>query len=90
MLPVRLFTLLLVAVAVLLAAPTAHADTPLGPARHVPCPVPTDDPARYEGGHAPFRCRFAVTDPNGRVSGAWRDGPRSTTTQTASSPCSAT
>lgn len=67
MLPVRLFTVLLVAVGVLLAAPTAHADTPLGPARHVPCPIPTDDPARYEGGHAPFRCRTAVTDPNGLV-----------------------
>jgi hypothetical protein len=33
----------------------------------LPCPVPTDDPARYEGVNAPFRCRFAVVDPNGLV-----------------------
>ena len=32
-----------------------------------PCPVPTDDPARYEGANAPFRCRSAITDPNGLV-----------------------
>ena len=33
----------------------------------VPCPVPTDDPARYEGQDAPFRCHSAVADPNGLV-----------------------
>jgi hypothetical protein len=33
----------------------------------VPCPVPTDDPARYEGPKAPYRCLFAVADPNGLV-----------------------
>jgi hypothetical protein len=52
---------------VLLAAPPAHAGTPLGPPRYVPCPVPTDDPSRYAGGHGPFRCRSAVTDPNSLV-----------------------
>ena len=33
----------------------------------VPCPVPTDDPARYQGADAPFRCHSAITDPNGLV-----------------------
>lgn len=33
----------------------------------MPCPVPTDDPARYEGAHSPFRCHSAFTDVNGLV-----------------------
>lgn len=47
--------------AAVVAMPPAVADP------YVPCPVPTDDPARYEGPHAPFRCHFAVADPNGLV-----------------------
>jgi hypothetical protein len=45
----------------------AGATVPDRVARYVPCPVPTDDPARYVGPHAPFRCHFAVADPNGLV-----------------------
>jgi hypothetical protein len=56
--------LLLAAVVVAVAPAAADAD---GPARYVPCPVPTDDPARYEGEFAPFRCLFAVADPDGLV-----------------------
>jgi hypothetical protein len=29
--------------------------------------VPTDDPARYAGPNAPFRCHSAIADPNGLV-----------------------
>lgn len=68
--PARWYPLAAVLVAVvvgLLAAPQAHAEAPLEPPRYVPCPAPTDEPGRYEGGHAPFRCRSAVMDPNGLV-----------------------
>ena len=61
---------LLVIVAVAVGAMTlavAGAAVPDDVARYVPCPVPTDDPARYEGQHAPFRCHSAVADPNGLV-----------------------
>jgi hypothetical protein len=59
---------LLVAVAVVAMTPAvAGAAVPDDGARYVPCPVPTNDPARYEGQHAPFRCHSAVTDPNGLV-----------------------
>jgi hypothetical protein len=57
-----------VAVAVVAMTPAvAGAAVPEDVVRYVPCPVPTDDPARYEGEHAPFRCHFAVADPNGLV-----------------------
>jgi hypothetical protein len=62
-----LLAVLFAGVAALFAVSPAHAATPLGPPRYVPCPVPTDEPDRYAGGHAPFRCRSAVTDPNGLV-----------------------
>jgi hypothetical protein len=52
------FLPVLVAVAALTPAATGAA---------VPCPVPTDDPARYEGAHAPFRCHSAFSDVNGLV-----------------------
>src|SRR5688500_20037735 len=59
---------LLVAVAVIAMTPAvAGAAVPDDGARYAPCPVPTDDPARYEGEHAPFRCHSAVTDPDGLV-----------------------
>ena len=59
------YLLVFVAVAVVAMTPAvAGADDV---ARYVPCPVPTDDPARYEGEHAPFRCHSAVTDPDGLV-----------------------
>lgn len=67
MLLVRTFAVLVAMVVVLIAASQAHADTPLGPARYVPCPIPTDDQMRYDGPYAPFRCRAAVTDPHGLV-----------------------
>ena len=67
MLLVRLSVVLAAVVAALLTAPAAHAQTPLGPARHVPCPVPTDDPARYAPANAAFGCRTAVADPDGLV-----------------------
>jgi hypothetical protein len=68
--PRRLIRCLLVLVGVAVVAMTpavAGAAEPDRVARYVPCPVPTDDPARYEGPHAPFRCHFAVADPNGLV-----------------------
>lgn len=52
---------------VLIGATLAVLTTPAIAAAAVPCPVPTDDPARYEGANAPFRCHFAVVDPNGLV-----------------------
>jgi hypothetical protein len=52
---------------VAMTSPVAGAAVPDDGARHAPCPVPTDDPARYEGEHAPFRCHSAVTDPDGLV-----------------------
>jgi hypothetical protein len=55
---------LLVAMAV---ATTPAAAVPGGGARYVPCPVPTDDPARYAELNAPFRCHSAIADPNGLV-----------------------
>jgi hypothetical protein len=61
---------LLVFVGVVVVAMTpaiAGATVPDRVARNVPCPAPTDDPARYVGPHAPFRCHFAVADPNGLV-----------------------
>ena len=64
---IRIPVVLAAVVAALLTAPVAHAETPPGPARQVPCPVPTDDPARYVGASAAFRCRIAVTDPDGLV-----------------------
>jgi hypothetical protein len=54
-----LFVLIGVAVVALMTPAVAGAA--------VPCPVPTDDPARYEGANAPFRCHSAITDPNGLV-----------------------
>ena len=56
----------LVGIAVAMTPAVAGA-TPGGIARYVPCPVPTDDPARYAGPNAPFRCHSAITDPNGLV-----------------------
>jgi hypothetical protein len=54
------FLLLLVGVAVAVLTP--------GAARvAVPCPIPTDEPARYEGAKAPFRCHSAFADRNGLV-----------------------
>jgi hypothetical protein len=49
------------------AAPTASADTPVGPARYVPCPGATGDATRYAGPAAPFLCHSAVVDPAGNV-----------------------
>jgi hypothetical protein len=63
----RFFAVLAVVIVALSATPEANAETPLGPAQYVPCPVPTDDPAMYGGANAAFRCRTAVTDPDGLV-----------------------
>jgi hypothetical protein len=52
---------------VLIGATLAVLTTPAIAAAAVPCPVPTDDPARYEGANTPFRCHFAVVDANGLV-----------------------
>jgi hypothetical protein len=52
---------------VLIGAAVVALTTPAVAGAAVRCPVPTDDPARYEGANAPFRCHFAVTDPNGLV-----------------------
>lgn len=52
----------------LVAMPGAGgAEPPAHPPRSVPCPVPTDDPARYPGASAPYRCHSAVVDPVGRI-----------------------
>jgi hypothetical protein len=59
--------LLLLGMTVAMTPAVAGAAVPGGVARYVPCPVPTDDPARYAGPNAPFRCHSAVTDPNGLV-----------------------
>jgi hypothetical protein len=62
------FLLVCIGVAVVAMTPAvAGATVPDRVARYVPCPVPTDDPARYTGPHAPFRCNSAVADPNGLV-----------------------
>lgn len=53
--------------AVMVCAGTAYADVPVGPATYVPCPPPTDQPQRYVGPSAPFRCHSAVVDPLGNV-----------------------
>jgi hypothetical protein len=58
--------LALVGMAVAMTPAVAGAAMP-GGARYVPCPVPTDDPARYAGPNAAFRCHFAMADPNGLV-----------------------
>jgi hypothetical protein len=55
------FVLVLTAAAAIALATPAAADAA------GPCPVPTDDPARYEGSNAPFRCRSTITDLNGLV-----------------------
>jgi hypothetical protein len=57
--------LLPVLVGVVVALTTG--DTAAAVPDRLPCPVPTDDPARYEGSNAPFRCHFAVADLNGLV-----------------------
>ena len=49
------------------SAPAASADTPVGPARYVPCPGATGDAARYAGPAAPYLCHSAVLDPAGNV-----------------------
>ncbi len=59
--------LVLVAMAVATTPAAAGAAVPGGVAQYVPCPVPTDDPARYAGPNAPFRCHSAIADPNGLV-----------------------
>jgi hypothetical protein len=62
------YLLVFVGMAVVAMTPAvADAAVPDRAARYVPCPVPTDDPGRYEGPQAPFRCHFAVADPNGLV-----------------------
>jgi len=58
--PSSRFLLVLVGVAVAVLTPAAARAA-------VPCPVPTDEPARYEGPNAPFRCHSAVADPNGLI-----------------------
>jgi hypothetical protein len=55
------FVLVLTAAAAISLATPAVADAA------GPCPAPTDDPARYDDANAPFRCHFAITDPNGLV-----------------------
>lgn len=45
----------------------AHADVPVGPPHHVPCPAPTGDPALYQGDKAPYKCHSAVVDPLGQT-----------------------
>jgi hypothetical protein len=65
--PVMRIRILLVVVGMAIAMPPAAAAAPGGVARYAPCPVPTDDPARYAGPDAPFRCHSAITDPNGLV-----------------------
>lgn len=57
------FVLLLACAAPVSTALIAHADVPVGPARLVPCPAPTGDPARYQGDKAPYACHSAVVDP---------------------------
>ena len=63
----RFFAVLAVLIAALSATPEANAETPLGPAKYVPCPIPTDDPTLYGRDDVAFRCRTAVTDPDGLV-----------------------
>lgn len=64
---IRYLLVFLDAAVLALTPAVAGATVPDRDARYVPCPVPTDDPARYEGAHAPFRCHSAVADPNGLV-----------------------
>ncbi|OLT00106.1 hypothetical protein BJF90_07395 [Pseudonocardia sp. CNS-004] len=59
--------LLVLAGAAALALTPASATVPDPAARYVACPVPTDDPARYAGPNAAFRCHVAIADPNGLV-----------------------
>lgn len=57
-----------IAALVFLTVPSvALADVPIGPARYVPCPAPTGDPALYRGASTPYRCHSAVVDPLGNV-----------------------
>jgi hypothetical protein len=50
-----------------IAAGTAHADVPLGPAHVVPCPGGTGGGPSYHGGKEPYRCHSAVVDPLGNT-----------------------
>jgi hypothetical protein len=60
------YVLVFVGLALVAATPaTAAASVPDTVARYAPCPVPTDDPGRYDGPNAPFRCHSAFVDPNG-------------------------
>lgn len=59
--------LLVLAGAAALALTPAAAAVPDPAARYVACPVPTDDPARYAGPNAAFRCHVAIADTNGLV-----------------------
>jgi hypothetical protein len=52
---------------VLIGATVVALTTPAVAAAAVPCPVPTNDPTRYEGANAPFRCHSTFVDPNGLV-----------------------
>lgn len=52
---------------VLIGAAAVALTTPAVAGAAVPCPVPTDDPMRYEGANAAFRCHSAVADPNGLI-----------------------
>lgn len=53
---------------VLVAVPSAaQADVPVGPARLVECPRPTDDSDLYRGPLLPYGCHSAVADPVGRT-----------------------
>jgi hypothetical protein len=59
---------LLAAILLAIAIPTgAQADVPVGPPKYVPCPAPTGEAARYQGGNAAYRCHSAVVDPVGNV-----------------------
>jgi hypothetical protein len=52
-----------VVVVVLTLPGAAPADVPVGPAHYVPCPPPTGELTRYQGGNEPYRCHSAVVDP---------------------------
>lgn len=64
----RKVLVVVLAIVGLVALPgSAGADVPVGPARLVACPPPTDEPYRYSGALASYRCHSAVVDPRGRT-----------------------
>lgn len=64
---IRLCLAVSIAALVFLTTPGVALAVPVGPARYVPCPAPTGDPALYRGPSEPYRCHSAVVDPRGEV-----------------------